>query len=566
MKRLLSIFFLAAISALTTAAAEQSALYRYLYMEAVRQQDMDNYVCAMELYNRCIELNPDAPEANYALGTFYMAMQMDSIGLGYLRHAVELEPANTEFAERLARTYLYRNRIDDAAAVYERLTTLRPDRTDYLELLSRIYEQAHDYEKLLAVLNRVEIQEGQSEDLTLSKMQAYSYLGDQEGAYRELKSLTDAHPNDLNLQVMLGNWLLSNGRIEEAHNIFLSVLKEEPGNAQGQMSLMDFYRSVGDTAEADTLMYRYVANPHADVETRASLIRDYIRSNIPNGGDTLFAMNLLDHALSIPQQTSDIAELKVAYMMMLDMPKDSIRNGLERILDISPENIGARIQLIQIMWEDSIDENVIRECRKAVEYVPENPSLYYYLGVAQYVNKHYAEAITTLSQGASYIDKDTPTTISADLYAMLGDALHKENRIAEAYHAYDSCLVYDPDKVMCLNNYAYFLSLDKSDLKKAEKMSYRAITAEPDNATYLDTYAWVLYQQGRIEEAGIYIEQALRCDTDSTNLSGDIYEHAGDIYLALGRKTEAIGMWEKALLLGIDNEAIIRKKLKKHKK
>jgi tetratricopeptide (TPR) repeat protein len=93
---------------------------------------------------------------------------------------------------------------------------------------------------------------------------------------------------------------------------------------------------------------------------------------------------------------------------------------------------------------------------------------------------------------------------------MLGDILHKKDMKEEAYNAYDSCLVYDPDRMMCLNNYAYFLSVDGRELEKAEKMSHKTIMAEPTNGTYLDTYAWILYQEGRYEEAKMYIDMALK--------------------------------------------------------
>jgi len=42
-----------------------------------------------------------------------------------------------------------------------------------------------------------------------------------------------------------------------------------------------------------------------------------------------------------------------------------------------------------------------------------------------------------------------------------------------------------------MNNYAYYLSEEKTDLKKAEKMSAKAVEKEPNNSTYLDTYAWI---------------------------------------------------------------------------
>lgn len=544
---------------------KETDYFRYCYMEAVRQQDMGNYGVAMELYRRCIEINPNAAEANYSLGIFHLVLQQDSIGVRFLKRAVELEPQNNEFAERLARTYLMQNRVDEAANVYEQLVKQQPTHMDYYEMLARIYEQQHEYKKLLSVLDRVEIQEGQSENITLSKMQAYSFLGDQDGAYRELKGLVDAHPSDLNLQVMMGNWLLSNGKKAEAKDTFVKVLQEEPDNAQGQMSLMDFYRSEGQTEEAEGLLYEMLVNPRTEPSTRVTLLREWVKDNEEKGNDSLRVIQLLDRVLALPQKTSEVAETKVAYMMMKNAPSDSIRKGWEKVLEITPEYVGARLQLIQLMWQDTIDENVVRECRIATEYVPDEPSLYFYLGLAQYINKQNKDALASLRKGADNITKDTPSNISADIYELLGDVLQKEHRLQEAFVAYDSCLVYDPNKVICLNNYAYFLSLENKELKKAEKMSYRAITAEPNNSTYLDTYAWILYQQQRYEEALIYIEQALKCDTDSVEMAGDILEHAGDIYFRLGRKEEALQMWIKAQKAGVENEAILRRKINKKK-
>ena len=590
--RALFLFFLATAALLSAIAGGSDAKYRYYYIEAVRQQDMRNYVAALELFQRCHAMSPDASETNYALGFLYMAMLDENKGMAFLKRAAEQEPYNTEYAERLAKMYIYKKQMDSAAVVYERLAEQQPDRTEYLEYLLGIYEQQHVYAKMLPVLAKMELREGKSEDITMSKMHVYSNMGDQQGAYRELKGLVDAHPYDLNLQVMMGNWLLSNGRKEEALSTFLAVLKEEPDNAQGQMSLMDFYRAEGRTHEADSLLYYMLVNPRTEPSTRVTMMRDWVKDSEERGGDSLRVSQMFDRVLQLPQKTSEVAEMKVAYMMLKNAPKDSIRSGWERVLAITPEYVGARLQLISLLWQDSIDENVIRECKKALEYVPDEPQLYYHLGVAQYINKHNTDAIATLKRGASNITKETNAGTAADIYAVLGDILQKEGRVKEAYAAYDSCLIYNPNNVMCLNNYAYFLSLEGSDLKKAEKMSYRAITAEPNNGTYLDTYAWILYQQGRYEEARIYIEQALRRETegveilpDTANIDtvtqetpatiiledtlllveGEILEHAGDIYFRLGQQEKALEMWQKALDNGVDDEATLRRKIRKKK-
>lgn len=539
--------------------------YRYLYIEAIRQKEANQFVTAFELLRLCHQLKPDASETNYELSIYYLALGQDSIGIQLLQRAVEAEPGNAEFAERLAQTYLYRNRIKEATEVYERLTQLMPDRTEYLEMLIRIHEQQRDYSALLDALTRYEIKEGQNESLTLAKMHVHSMLGNQEGAYNELKSLVDAHPSDLNLQVMMGNWLLQNNRKDEALNIFTSVLREEPNNARGQMSLMDYYRAEGNIQQADSMLYGMLVNPQTDAQTRVTLMRDWVRDSEEKGGDSVRIMDLFNRVLAMPQTTTEVAEMRMAYLELKKAPRDSIRNSCMQVLAISPENVGARLRLIQMMWQDSIDENVIRECRTATEYVPDEPVLYYYLGLAQYINEHTSDAIASLRRGAQCINNETPSAVSADIYLMLGDALQKEKRTDEAFIAYDSCLVYDPDRVMCLNNYAYFLSCSNRDLKKAEKMSYRAITVEANSSTYLDTYAWILYQQKRYNEARFYIDRAIECDTLDTEPNGEILDHAGDIYFQLGMKTEALDFWNRALPLGSENDALLRKKIKKGK-
>ena len=74
-------------------------------------------------------------------------------------------------------------------------------------------------------------------------------------------------------------------------------------------------------------------------------------------------------------------------------------------------------------------------------------------------------------------------------------------------------------------------------------MSRKSIDLDPKNANNLDTYAWILFCQGRHSEARIYIEQALQ--NDSTN-SVVLLEHAGDIYACCNDIGKALEYWKKA--------------------
>ena len=538
--------------------------YQYFYLEAIRQEGLGNFAEAFDLYRHCLEIDSLASETHYAISDFYSQISKDTLALYHLKKANSLEPENDEFAERLGQYYLSQNKIEEGTRVYERLADIHRDRSEFLDILTRIYQFKKDYPKMLETLNRLEEAEGESENLTLSKMQVYSSMGDEKGAYEELLRLVKRHPNDLNYKVMMGNWLLANSRKDEALKAYKAVLKEEPTNPQAQMSLMDYYRTTGNSAEADTLLYQILENPETEAQTRISLMRQVVADNEQGGGDSTRILNIFSRILSLPQQTSDMAEMHVAYMNFKHMPNDSILSGLNKVLAINPENIAARLQRLDIMWRDTIDEKVIAECEKAIDYTPEEPVLYYYLGLAKYLNKDDAGALEALRKGAANIKEDTPMEISSRIYMISGDILHSMNLPEEAYAAYDSCLNINPNEISCLNNYAYYLSEENRDLKRAEQMSYKTIKAEPENVSYLDTYAWILYMQKRYEEARIYIDQALK--SDSTQTSSVIFEHAGDIYIRLGLKSDASNYWQKAIDSGSDNATEIKKKIARTKR
>jgi tetratricopeptide (TPR) repeat protein len=129
--------------------------------------------------------------------------------------------------------------------------------------------------------------------------------------------------------------------------------------------------------------------------------------------------------------------------------------------------------------------------------------------------------------------------------------------------------VWKEDNIGCLNNYAYYLSVKGVQLNKAEEMSLRTVKKEPNNATYLDTYAWILFKLHRYSEAKEYIDRTLENDPDSSFV---MLEHAGDIYYQAGHKEKAVEFWQKALdsydeeaTDVTDKQVLIRKiKLKKY--
>jgi tetratricopeptide (TPR) repeat protein len=157
------------------------------------------------------------------------------------------------------------------------------------------------------------------------------------------------------------------------------------------------------------------------------------------------------------------------------------------------------------------------------------------------------QALSTFQNGVSVIKEDSNPDIVSDFYEVMGEILHKKDRVTEAFDAYDSCLQWKPDNIPCLNNYAYYLSLKGERLEEALQMAIHANELVPDNVYYLDTYAWVLYKLGRYKEAEKEMKKCLGLDK---NPSGANLEHYGDILLKLGKENEAKEYWNKAQKAG----------------
>lgn len=549
-----------------TARVSQSAVhqqlsdarrYDMLFLEAMVQRQKDNDDAAFDLLSRCVELNPQASEAYYFLAQYYAQMKEEEKTLAYLEKAAQLSPDNPTYMETLADTYISQEQYDKAVAVIEKLLETNKNRDDLLDMLYRLHRHQKQYKEAIAVLDRMEVNDGKSERLSALKSALYVDMDDMPSAIKEMKTLADQYPNDLNYLRLYADMLRSDGKLDEAYEIYQRILKEEPNNSQAQMSLRSYYLVTENYEAADSLTHHLLLNENTELMDKLDLLRRVIGQSEAEGGDSTRVLDLFHQMLAQPQKTSDIAELCAAYMDLKKMPRDSVAAMLERVLQIAPDNAGARLRLVGYAWEADDNERIIELCKAARQYNPDEMAFYYYQGLAYYREDDHDNALNALQNGISVIKEDSNPSIVSDFYAIMGDLLHQKGRESEAYEAYDSCLQWKPDNYGCLNNYAYFLSEKGQQLDRAEDMSFKAIKAEPKNATYLDTYAWILFMKKRYSEARIYIDRAMANDTSTT--SGVITEHAGDIYAMCGLTAEAVELWQKALPLDPKNKVLIRK-------
>ena len=528
------------------------------FLDAVSWRLAGNRDSTYATLQRCIDINPNAPEAWFMLSDYY-AEQEDSAALRCIERAAALNPANDTYQERLAMHYIGAGDIDAAINTYEHLYDGHHSRIDVLAILLELYQHKKDYPGMINTLSRLEQMEGLNEDIALATVQAYERMGNKKMAQKTLRRLAAEFPNEENYRVMLGNWLMQNNKQKEAYKIFTTALKKEPDNSYAMESLSDYYVAAGQDSLAMRLRTQILTNRATPVETKVTILQQLVRESEQADGDSTRLLSLMDRIIESDPKDSEIPMFKAVYMRMKEMPTEEVDDALRHVLSVAPDNAMARFSLLQDLWTQKDWDEVVAVSQPGTEYNPEEMAFYYFNGLAWFQKDEHDRALDAFQRGVSQINEKSNPEIVSDFYAIMGDILHQKGLYDQAFEAYDSCLQWKDDNVACLNNYAYYLSIleEKGErsvnvkrvgrreelLQKAEEMSRKTVQAEPENSTYLDTYAWILFLQGRNEEALNYIDQAIRHDTDPNAV---ITEHAGDIHAATGDIDGAVALWQKA--------------------
>ncbi|WP_300791283.1 tetratricopeptide repeat protein [uncultured Bacteroides sp.] len=522
---------------------EQRRKFDYYFLEAVRMKQKGEYDAAFQLYSHCLDIYPGSAAVLYEISQFYMFLGQESKGEEALKQAVRSDDTNFWYKQTLASYYQSKQNWLKAISVYEDMAQIFPSRLEPLLSLADLYSRTKSYESLVTTLDRIEELDGKSEQISMEKFRAYLQLDNMEKAFSGIQSLVDEYPYDMRYRTVLGDVYLSNGRNDEALKVYQDILKEEPDYAPAMVSLASYYQKTGQDSLYDMQIDSILVNENVDTKLKLDFMRQLIMKSEQTDRDSTKIIRLFETILTRKQPNADVPMLYAQYLITKKMEKESVP-VLNKVLSLDPENKPARLQLLSYAIRDNNLDEVIRVATPATVYNPDAMEFYYYLGLAHYQKDQTDKALEVFNKGVQQINEKSDKNIASDFYSILGDLYHSREMKAEAYAAYDSSLVYNPNNINTLNNYAYYLSVERTNLDKAEEMSFITVKAEPENSTYLDTYAWILFEKGRYTEARIYIEQAMKNGGDSSQV---IVEHCGDIYYKLGEKDKALELWKKAL-------------------
>lgn len=528
--------------------------FDYFFFEGLNLKAAGKFDAAFDAFNYCLAIDSTASPVLYELSSFYVQMNRPEKAVDMLQRAVANSTDN--FTYRMALATISRNlgMYGEAAGEYEKLVKAFPGKPELNYYLAEALTQEGEIGKAIDAYNALESSVGMNEALSMQKYKLYNQLEQPEAAFKEIEKLAAKYPMEARYQIILGDLHLEKNDTVQARAYYQKAYEIDPANPYYIVSMANYYEATGNKEAAETQIRNALVNEKLDVDTKVAILSRYILKLQQSQKGTENANALFQTLLEQHPEDTDLKQM-YGSLLIAQGKTDEARFQFQLITEMEPQNAAAWQQLLNMALKAEDIPEVIRICTKCQELFPDAPEYYFYLGIAYYQQAKYQEALNTYYGGINIIPVENPR-LKSDFYGQIGDIYYQMKQMDQTYKAYDEALKYNDNNIVVLNNYAYFLSLDKKDLKKAERMSAQCIKLEPDNATYLDTYAWIFFVQGNYTLAKIYIESALEKDT--TN-SAELVDHYGDILFMTGEKDKAVEQWKKAREMGKEGEVLDRK-------
>lgn len=528
----------------------------YYFMEAQSRQAADEGDAAYLLLRRAWELDSvSSTVPGGQLGAQTLALSrgdsaMFARGLELLARQFQAEPGDMYAGYNLALNYERAGMTDEALKVWARLDSLNADTPGVLWRRAAVESRYGSKTEALELIRRVERLEGLNPQLVMQETSLLLELGDTVAATECVESMLAAMPADAEARVYASAFFEDIGDSERSEAYVEEALRLDPSNGAAYYSRARRYQDAGRTEEYAAEIRRAVMLDDLDLENKMGLISDYLNEYAESEEHRPAIEEMLGAVLAqYPHDETLRRYVSGYYVGVGELGKAA--EQLSYVADMNHDDPRVWDSLVRLYASvDSMPQSVAA-AREAVRYLPDNGDLRLLLGMVLSQSGEFDAAVAEMRRALAVT---TGAGGQSAVYTSMGDVWQQAEQPDSVVAAYEAALALDPDNDLALNNYAYYLAEQQRELARAEQMSSRSMVLRPGQATYLDTYAWVMYRLGNYQQAKQYMDTALLRSGD--NLSAELLEHAGDICYKIDRTEQALDYWRQALELEPDNERL----------
>lgn len=523
-----------------------------IFFAALTAKATDNLPKASELFSKVLQMDPSNDASMYELAKLDRQKNNYADAKMLLEKVVTLKPNNEWYWAALADIYERSNDFAKLENVFSQLKRINPAKPDYYFDSANTFLQEGKYDEALKDYNALEKITGPTDDLVLAREKIYLKQNKPDLATAGLEERIAADPNKVKYYLFLAEIYNSNGSNDKALKVLERAKKVAPNNGQIHLALADIYRDKKDaTACFNELMLAF-AIPEVDIDQKIKIITEYF----PKFPDPNAKASALELSTIAAKTSPNDAKANAIHgdMLFQNEKLPEAKAAYQKSIAQSNQTYDVREQLVRVELALNDMDGVIRDGEDALSFFPNQAWMNYFVGIAMVQKKDYAKALSYIKNATSLEFSDKQLLSLS--FSALGDDYHELKDIKASDEAYEKALMYNPDNVYTLNNYAYYLSIRGEQLDKAAQMAKHANDLQSHTASFEDTYAWILFKQKKYADAKTWIQKAM---ADNKDKSAVQTEHFGDIVFFLGDVETAVSNWKKAKDYGGNSPALDRK-------
>ena len=518
--------------------------YNNIFFSALKQKSLENYEASLSLFEKCIDKNNSITEAYYQASIIHKKLNNLIVAKDYSLKTVKASNSNIWYLRNYAEILFLNQDFEESAVQYISILDLEPENELNYYKLADTYIYNQKYLKAIRIYDKLQQKKGVDKMISMQKHKLYLQLKNVKKATQELEILLKNHPKDLEILQILAEVYILNDNKEKAFDVFKKISDNDPDNGRVHLTLANFYRDNGDVESSFFELEKAFRSKQISIDTKISILSSYngiisVNDTIKNQAFILAEILLLSHA--------NDHRVNAVYgdLLLLNNNKAKAKDYYKKSLNINKSTPSVWTQLLFLEIEEANYDSLLKLSEEALSYLPSEPLYYYFYAISNIFFNNDIEAQKALKSGIEYVFDNE--RLYSEFQISLADTYHTLENHNSSDSLFDKILLSNPDNIIVLNNYSYYLSLRKKNLKKAEEFSRRCNELELNNGTYQDTYAWILYCLGDFENANIWMQKAL---INGGEESAVVVEHSGDILFKLGNKKKALMQWKKAKLLG----------------
>jgi tetratricopeptide (TPR) repeat protein len=529
--------------------------FKHLFFEASKEKITNNFEKAFSLYKQALAVNPSSDAVFYELANISRSFGKYDQSTDYAINAKTLEPKNEWYRLLLIDNYHALGNYKQSSEEAKELVKQFPDNKNYYLTAAQELLFAKNLQASLEMYNACLKKFGPDENIDYNKIQLLMDLRQYKDAEALAVKVFREFPREKKFFNLLEEIYKFTNQKGKALELLEAQSKQNPEDPYLHLTLADYYRQEKQEEKAFKEISIAFESPDLPQSEKIKILLSFYNMTEKFPSYTPQAITLCQKLIN---QNPNDGKAHAIYgdFLLRDQKFEEAIKQYNMAVETEKDNYFLWSQLLILEAQQNKVSDLEKHASEALELFPSQPSPYYFKGYALSIQKKYQPAIEALNEGKSYVVENN--ALSLQFLGLLGDCYHAVKDYQNSDRSYDEALLIDADNEYVLNNYAYYLSLRKDKLVKAEKMSKRTLELQPENTNYLDTYAWILFQQGQYQEAKNYLDKVVLTKNEGSAI---VLEHYGDIMFKLNLMSDAIKYWDLASKKG-GASTLIGKKLK----